>query len=410
MSELYYENKLSFPILFLYGEKQGGKSTVAKMIAAALGYKSTSDAIAFSSTNQPFQMALAATNAFVVVSEEFVLLKNREGKTIAILKHTYNRDKLKRGETNKQNSVSQLSAPLILQGNTYIDNEAVADRCLPVHVRKADRSMKQADVAKLMRTDFSHFLYPYLLYLIEKQDKWHEWFTRAEEIVGRTDGDQRAYSAASAVVFGILMMNDLAEHVGANKISPETINKIIESIMEQRSLSNPEEPYIRFFKFVQDKHTDENVSKEKQTLLDGKRFWLNKTYWVERFLEDVKSKGQETGQDDLIASLAEQPFVEGGKEGIVKHMYGKTVRAIGIDIEALAKRVPEIRAELWNDIRLTNSRVGAEHVTEDLKGHLEHQSGIEVGKKEVLDKLEQMKIWLNEEQLQAFQKLGFFND
>ncbi|RKP43908.1 hypothetical protein D7Z26_27060 [Cohnella endophytica] len=410
LSQLYYENKLYFPILFKYGEPGGGKSTLAKIIAAMLGYKSASDAIAFISTAQPLKMALAATNAFVVVSEEFVLVKNKEAQPIAILKLVYNRDKVERGETNKQNSVSQLSAPLIIQGNTYVTNEAVADRCLPVHVRKADRAMKQAAVAKLLRADFSHFLYPYLLYLIERQDKWHEWFTRAEEIVGRTDGDQRAYNAASAVVFGILMMNDLAEHVGANQISPETINKIIESIMEQRSISNPEEPYIRFIKFVQDKHTDENVSKEKQTLLDGKRFWLSKTYWVEKFLEDVKSKGQEAGQNDLLASLAEQPFVEGGKEGIVKHIYQKTVRAIGIDIEALAKQVPEIRAELWNDIRLTNSRLEAEYMAKDLKGSVEHESGKEEGKKEVLGKLEQLKAWLNEDQLKAFKRQGFYND
>jgi hypothetical protein len=406
LSELFYENNLAFAMAFLFGEPQSGKSTLANMLAKMLGYKSTSDKIAFSSTAQPFKQAISSTNAFVILSEEFLLQKSKEAATIAFLKHVYNRDKLERGESNKQNSEYSLRAPLLLQGNSYVHNEAVADRCLPVHIRKSDQAMDMNKVTKLLKADLSHFLNPYLVYLIENQDKWHNWFQDAEQLVERSNGDQRGFSAASAIVLGIIMMNDLAEHVGANKIEVPTIQKIIKIITEQRSLANPKELYVRFLEFVQNRHTDEDVSKLKNTLLNKETLWINKSYWIQEFLDEAKNLGQESGEKDLLASLGEQPFISGTGEAVIKSMYGKTLRTLQIDIESLAKSAPSLSKSLWNDIRVTNSRIGAEHAAQELNEY----AHLQAGEQELIDKLKKIKHQFDERQLEVFRNIGISLD
>lgn len=419
LSELYYEQKMSFPLLFLYGEPESGKSTLSTIVADLMGYRSAGDKLSFSSTNQPLKQAASSTNAYPLLTEEFLLAGgNKDQKTIAFLKQIYNRDKIERGESNKTNSEFNLRAPMLLQGNSYIHNEAVAERCIPIFMGKQHRNLSEKEVREIKMFDYRYFLHSYLIYLINQQDKWKQWFEEAERIIERTSGgSQRAFTATSGIVLGVIMLNDLATSVGENPISQNEIGEIILNILDQREISNPKEPFVRFLEYVQDHHADESISPFKTTLFDREqgKFWIAKTDWFKRFLAHSRENNQEIDEAGLITNLHAQPFIvmgdtPGSKAGKTKSMYGKKIKSIEVDIKKLAEIVPAFHIDLWNDIRETNTKLGNEISVQDLKKDLNFNAGLEEGIKKVKRDLQQLRYQLDSNALDLLSSIGLSFD
>jgi energy-coupling factor transporter ATP-binding protein EcfA2 len=407
LSELFYEYGYYFPLLFLYGDRGSGKSTLSGVLAKMLGYKSTRDKLSYSSTAQPFKQAASSTNAFPVITEEFGVKRGDSFQAqMNFLKELTNRGIIKYGLYANRNAEYPLSAPTVLQGNNYVKNEAVADRCLPIHMDKIDLAMTRQEATDLIRMDMSDFLYPYLQYLIEKQDQWHHWYEHAEEIVGNINRDARTSITAVAVIMGILMMNDLAEHVGADMVTDDIMQEIVNDIVEQRDLSNPKESHVRFLEYVQEHHAEEDISRLKTTLLNGSTIWINKAFWMNKFLEDTKSKGQEIEEASLINNLSEKSYIKGTKSGINKKMYNISARTLEFDIVAMEKDIPSLAAELWNDIRQTNYKVSAEQTAQELKESLNYQAAVHDGEREIMERLKKIKPRLDEAALEALRSVG----
>ncbi|MNC38648.1 hypothetical protein D3C75_872670 [compost metagenome] len=209
---------------------------------------------------------------------------------------------------------------------------------------------------------------------------------------------------------GILMMNDLAEHVGADMVTDDIMQEIVNDIVEQRDLSNPKESHVRFLEYVQEHHAEEDISRLKTTLLNGSIMWINKAFWMNKFLEDTKSKGQEIEEASLINNLSEKSYIKGAKSGINKKMYNNSVRTFEFDIVAMEKDIPSLAAELWNDIRQTNYKVSAEQTAQELKESMNYQAAVHDGEREIMERLKKIKPRLDEAALGALRSVGIILD
>ncbi|WP_322904823.1 hypothetical protein [Paenibacillus campi] len=335
------------PILFVYGEKGSGKSTNLDLVSMYFGKHGKT--LAMGSTPQPIREAMAATNAFPILTTETDDRARNIQTTVSMLKELFDKGKILRGHLSGNESF-HLQAPWIMQGNNQISNEAVQDRMLQILVQKSDQNDCNGLLreALLNKSGKDTFIAGYLQYLIDNQNKWNEWYGQAKVYLGTPD--TRQLNIQISMLIGLMMIQDLRQHLDMPLYTESEIKNFAQAMQACQSDNQVQPQHIKFLEFLQEYCiAPEFVAKKMYQEQDGIHKF-HKKRWEDAFKEYMAKDHYDINMGVILKSLEEL-----GKQnecirvGGSSRIFGTTCKNIILDPVKLEEATGgEIRAENWN--------------------------------------------------------------
>ncbi|SFL86892.1 hypothetical protein SAMN03159341_11114 [Paenibacillus sp. 1_12] len=351
------ELEIKFPILFAFGEKGSGKSTILDLIANYFGIKSDED-VSMVSTSQPIREAMSCSNAFPVVSKEYSDNLSNINTVVNLLKLLFDRDPYKRGQL-EGNTTYQLQAPWVMQSNTRCSNEAVQDRMIQILVQKTDQEDCASEISNelLKKKQNSVFVEGYLKYLVDNQHKWQEWDEAAKQMLGGQAYASRGFTIIRSLLIGLQMVQDLRQEVGMEPLTDTVLTSIMNEMKACRQQNQQKPIHMEFLDFVQAYHgTKEYEAKGisarakskvgKNDEVDEYRFHQAK--WLDIFASRNKTNNRDFDKNVLLEGLkALSPAIEVSASARIGRSNQKCMVIHPNKLEELTKG--EFAANLWRE-------------------------------------------------------------
>lgn len=317
--------KLKLPILFIYGEPGGGKSTNLNLITTFFG-NPNNDSVSMSSTNQPIRDAMSCTNAFAMLTTEYNDKANNITSIIFMLKTLYDRSSYSRGQVDRNDNYP-LQAPWIMQGNMRVNNQAVQDRMLQILIQKSDQSLDRKTINQALQRKLENtkFIEGYLPYLLDRQDQWKDWHEKALLYVPE-DIDSRQLDITTTLTIGLMMIQDLRRTLGMAEYTAQEIGQVIGQITQSRLQNQIQPQHVLFLEHLQTYHTDPQIySKKVNGVSETYGFVFNQAWWLNKYEDFCKGKGNDFDKNVILEGLK--------KLGVTTN---KTISVRGINAKCIA--------------------------------------------------------------------------
>lgn len=341
---MFKELTLKLPILFIYGEPGGGKSTNLDLITTFFGNPNNKD-VSMSSTSQPIRDAMSSTNAFPILTTEFNDKANNIATIIFMLKTLYDRTSYSRGQLDRNDNYL-LQAPWIMQGNMRVNNQAVQERMLQILIQKSDQSLdrKTINQAMLRKLENTKFIEGYLPYLVDRQDQWKAWYEKALLFVPE-DIDSRQLDVTTTLAIGLMMIQDLRRTLGMAEYTAQEIGQVIGQITQSRLQNQIQPQHVLFLEHLQTYHTDPQIySKKVNGVSETYGFVFNQAWWLNKYEDFCKGKGNDFDKNVILDGLK--------KLGVITNktisVRGNNAKCIAFDAHELEKATQGIiEADAW---------------------------------------------------------------
>lgn len=337
------------PILSVFGEPGSGKTTTLRLISMYFG-KIGEGTASLSHTPQPVAQALSCTNAFAMLTTEYNPKSRYINEILTMLKNLYEGEPHRRGKKEGLNEEWPLTSPLIIQGNSQVDNEAVQSRSVQILVQKANQNPHGQQIARIWAAGEknSAFIEGYLYYLINNQSKWQQW---DEQALGYYSSitDPRQQDILRVMLIGLMMIQDLRIILELTPYSENDINNFIQEIDNNFTNNQMQAQHLGFIEFLQNYHTHPDYVRKRIHCVDDGIHKFHKKTWMDEYRNylgntsnDVNFKVLEQGLKDL----GEEAVTVDRNLSIHKH----ACRTITIDPHKLEKATGgKFPAALWND-------------------------------------------------------------
>ncbi|MFL0557923.1 hypothetical protein [Paenibacillus barengoltzii] len=300
---MHRELGLKLPILFIYGEPGGGKSTNLNLITTFFG-NPNNDSVSMSSTNQPIRDAMSCTNAFAMLTTEYNDKANNITSIIFMLKTLYDRSSYSRGQLDRNDNYP-LQAPWIMQGNMRVNNQAVQERMLQILIQKSDQSLDRKTINQALQRKLENtkFIEGYLPYLLDRQDQWKDWHEKALLYVPE-DIDSRQLDITTTLTIGLMMIQDLRRTLGMAEYTAQEIGQVIGQITQSRLQNQIQPQHIQFLEHLQTYHTDPQIySKKVNGVSETYGFVFNQAWWLNKYEDFCKGKGNDFDKNVILEGL-----------------------------------------------------------------------------------------------------------
>ncbi|MNY85876.1 hypothetical protein D3C78_20760 [compost metagenome] len=301
------------PILFVYGNREVGKSVLVTSLARAVGWtgiQGNGEEIGLRGTSvaQIRDILGSYTNMPVVLGEFRLNNPNTEALTQFILGLYDGMSVTKKGRAKEQGkfeSVSQsLDAPLIILGNDLIQDEAARSRLLIMHMEATDRQGQDTRehmeaVRNIPAGYVGHEIYTWIL---NNWDKVDTVIDEAYDLVEylRPQVESRSFASIVCVAAGLKLIQPHNSIINDDAIK-ETAEWLAGSLKERRS----DTMASKFVNFVADNHhwfRDDYANKiaTKDLIAVGQSVWI-------RFRANLEKEGVSNVPDvqvikDAVAS------------------------------------------------------------------------------------------------------------
>ncbi|MNY85809.1 hypothetical protein D3C78_20090 [compost metagenome] len=339
------------PILFVYGNREVGKSVLITSLMRTLGWaglQGNGEEIGLRGTSvAQMRDILCSYDSMPVIFGEFRISNtNTEALTKDILLLYDGMSSTKKGakEQGRYESVSQsYTAPLVILGNDLIQDEAAKSRLLVMHMETTDRAGEQCgnhmnEMRRLPAGSVGYEIYSWLL------NNWNTLGDIIDEGAEFVDNlnlplQSRAKSTAICVTIGLKLL----EKMGVS-IHETTIKECLEWLANDLVSRRSETMAARFINYLADNH-DSGRARVINRIESSNTMLFDKD-WISKFRSSL-----------LYGGFTEVPDVDVLRDQISSEAKGlkfnhpatidkKTVRMIQLDA-TVVQQVYKIDCEVW---------------------------------------------------------------
>jgi hypothetical protein len=228
----------SFPILFLHGTQDGGKTSTAILFMRMNGYKFVTPK---KCDMKPFPLLklLSSTNAIPVVLDEFKVADIKEDvfqNLLRTIRESYNGEVESKGHQDQTVQDYKLDAPIVLAGEWSINQPAIKERIILVRfndVVKKNKPMQEA-YERLKGMNLESFMPAYISFCLnQKIDAIYEDSkTKVESHFKNKTIAPRIIHNLSVMVLGLELFQAYAASLGL-KVSEIALDNILNSQLEE---------------------------------------------------------------------------------------------------------------------------------------------------------------------------------
>lgn len=212
----------AFPILFCYGTMGSGKTSAIKLMQSLQGY---SDNAPFVCTMRdfPIKKVLSSTNAVPVFLDEFKpgkMAKQQVDDIHNMLRRVYGGEIEEKGRPDQTLVEYELSAPVVICGESCVQESAVLERVVIAGFTdavKRTKSMQDAFQA-IKKLSLNGFMDRYLMFCL-RQDVHVRWQSAAritQSLLNGINVSPRLFNNINTMIFGLEMLKDYAASWGAS--------------------------------------------------------------------------------------------------------------------------------------------------------------------------------------------------
>lgn len=291
----------SFPFLFVTGQWQSGKSTVASWASHIFGIENAAKAIS-QTTPVAIQRCLAYYSSLPTMLDEYRNSREITQTKNGFLRNAYNRQSAGKGTKNSYHSVreARVRGTLIVIGEETPKDGALWSRFITIYVSKKNR---QKDQFKWLNANRSRFSSHYLDLLKRKKDlkpRFMEIFNARKEHFTKILNDDRIAFNYAAVVAGFEIM--------FGEMNIDDLDGLIGKTQEMQQEFHEERAISVFFEDLSALATRRVVGPDYWCVEDGKiylYFHGLMQAWAEQYR---KVRGEEAFKEASIrAYLKEEP-------------------------------------------------------------------------------------------------------
>ncbi|KKK98306.1 hypothetical protein LCGC14_2644080, partial [marine sediment metagenome] len=207
---------LRFPILQMYGSRGSGKTTLQNEIMFPMfGGSLDESSVALDSQTTPFALirAMSYSTSVPLALSEFRASQRNADDLLRYLRLTYDSGRATRGRADQTVASYKLTVPVVIDGEDAIDDSAVNERSILIHMRP--ETLRDQDCVRayeeLASLPLHLFARNYIQYTLDKdagiQDLVEQWRTRLAKMFG-SQLPPRVFESYARVMVGLQLYAD----------------------------------------------------------------------------------------------------------------------------------------------------------------------------------------------------------
>lgn len=321
----------SFPFLFVTGQWQSGKSTIAEFVANFFGIENAGKAIS-QTTAVAIQRCLAYYSSLPVYLDEYRNSKEIVQGKNGFLRNAYNRQSSGKGTKTSYHSVreARVRGTLIIAGEETPKDGALWSRFITLYISKQNRQKQHYKWLMSNRFRFSSHFFTVLKNKKSMTPKFLSAFEEKKEMFVRQGLDDRVAFNYAAVVAGY--------EVVLGQMDLDSLDGLITKTQDMQAEFQEERAVAVFLDDLAALKTRKLVGPDYWCIDDGKIFLyfhgLHQV-WAEQYR---KSRGEEAFKEASIrAYLKEEPgYLE---SNVFKRINGEPKKCISFDLAAAPETI-----------------------------------------------------------------------
>lgn len=260
---LFRQKMGHFPILNVVGQKGSGKTTLVTRVFWPLQGAAGTDSYACTETPFVLLKLLSSSNSFWIPFDEFRSDMNpsKMENFLRNLRRVYNGDTEERGHADQTTTSYELTAPVVVMGESAFEDPALQERILPAYPNRSvlRRNKKYREAAKMLESlPLRELAAPYLRWVLRSIDYFPTWLEEAEKKTDEFLADAKTILPARVrdnivvMTFGAETLNrwtlsmgfDLADVGGA--WGKEGTLGVISEVGREASVETSKDPFDAF--------------------------------------------------------------------------------------------------------------------------------------------------------------------